>query len=124
MNTYKAIFQPCERFETSTLRSIRFKAPNNKLALLKASPSYGWGCGEMEEDPDEEELKEELNMSLKRMIEICKEFNGDGTDFLFLLKNEDTGEIIFKDGFTDCDDTVEEWDDSWIPKEILEISQN
>ena len=124
MNTYKAIFQPYERFETSALRSIRFKAPNDKLAFLKAKPHYGWGCGEMEEDPDVEELKEELDMPLKRMIEICKEFNGDGTDFLFLLKNEDTGEIIFKDDFIDCDDTVEEWDDSWIPKEILEISQN
>ena len=124
MNTYKAIFQPYERFETSALRSIRFKAPNDKLAFLKAKPHYGWGCGEMEEDPDVEELKEELDMPLKRMIEICKEFNGDGTDFLYLLRNEDTGETIFRDGFADYDGTVEEWDDSWIPKEILEISQN
>lgn len=125
MNIYKAIFQPYERFESPAPRTIRFEAPNDKLALLKAGPFYGWGCGRMEDDPDEEMLKEELNVPLEDMVEVYKQSNGDGTDFLFLLKNEDTGEVIFEDGdYTDCDDTVEEWDENWISEEILEVSQN
>ena len=37
--------------------------------------------------------------------------NGDGTDYLFLLKDETTGEIIFEDEDFDEDSEEEEWED-------------
>lgn len=117
MNTYKAIFQPYARFECLALRMVRFEAPNDKLALLKAGPFYGWGCCQMEDNPDPEELQNHLNVSLEEMVETYKESNGDGCSFLFLLQNETTGEVIFEE---DCveSDTVEKWNPEWIPEGV------
>ena len=109
MDTYRVFFQPYERFECPAPRTIRFKAPSVKHAIIKADPNYGWGCGKWPED--EEEVQEALNLSEEELLENLGSSNGDGTDFLFLLKNEDTGEVIFKDGdYSDCEDEVEEWD--------------
>ena len=115
MNTYKIVFQRYERFESPAPTTMYFKAPNDKLAFLKANPFYAYGCGKMEENPDEEELEELLSIPLEEAIEELHESNGDGFDFLFLLKNEDTGEVIFEDGdYTESDGEVEEWDDEWL----------
>ena len=114
MNIYKAVFQPYERYETPAPRTIRFEAPNDKLALLKAGPFFGWGCGRMldleEVEPDLEMLEEELNVPLETMVEVYKQSNGDGCDFLFLLQNETTGETIFEDGDYSEPVVVEDWD--------------
>ena len=113
MNTYKIVYQPYDRFESPAPRIEHFKAPNNKLALLKADPNLGYGCGKFPKELDEDELKDILAQSVEKFTENLRMCNGDGTDFLFLLENETTGKVIFRDGDYMDDDEVEEWDEDF-----------
>ena len=113
MNTYKIIYQPYERFESPAPRIEHFEAPNDKLALLKADPNLGYGCGNFPKELDEDELKDILAHPIEDLVEDFKMSNGDGTDFLFLLENETTGKVIFEDGDYMEDNEVEEWDEDF-----------
>lgn len=96
MNTYKIIYKPYDRCPMPTLTK-HFEAPDDKTAFLIADPFFGYACGAY----DPAELEEEdgyWNSPLETLKENLHTCNGDGFDFLFLLKNEDTGEIIFEDG--------------------------
>ena len=119
MNTYTMVFQPYD--ETPAPRVVRFKAPNDKLAFLKASPDMSWGCGKFDPEDIENCLPDDyLEMSVEEMAEDLYSSNGDGGDFLYLLKNENTGEVIFQDGEYEDNDKVEEWDVK-IPAKYLKI---
>ena len=116
MNTYKIIWQPYERFECPGPKTLTFEAPNDKLAFLKASPFFSYGCGNF--NVEDLEVEEDwIGEPLEDLVEMLHENNGDGFDFLFLLKNEDTGEVIFEDGDYTEQEGTELWEEE-IPEEF------
>ena len=109
MHTYSIVYEPYERFESSAPKTKTFKAPSKKHAIIKADPNCGWGCGKWPEE--EEEVQKLLSISEEDLLNNLEMSNGDGTDYLFLLKDETTGEIIFEDEDFDEDSEEEEWED-------------
>lgn len=111
MNIYKMTYQRYERYETTPVRVERFEAPSNTMALLKAHPGFGYGCGAF--DPcflDEFDANTISEQSLKESIGEC---NGDGTDFLLKLEREDTGEVLYQDAWYEEPDLseIDPWDE-------------
>lgn len=107
-NTYRIVFIEYSRGESERIEA-EFNAPNNKLALLKASPFLG-GCGSLDYW-DEEELKEYAKMSMAEIEDRIYSNNGDGQDYLISCTNAYTKDVIFRDsvdGFRSLVD--EDWD--------------
>ena len=125
MHTYSILYQPYERFECSAPVTKRFKAPSKKHAIIKADPNYGWGCGKWPEGDDEdiqEELQNALSLSEEELLDNLHTCNGDGTDFLFELKDETTGEVIFEDGgYEGEEEDVEDWDEAYEEYDDAEV---
>jgi len=105
MMTYKMIFEKYERMGGSEIVSSRFEAPSDKHAILKADPWFDYGCGRY----DKEEAKELLKLSEEKLISTLSENNGDGSDFLFYLKNESTGKVLFNE--MDVLEEIEGWEE-------------
>lgn len=93
-NTYRIVYIEYSRGESERVEA-EFNAPNNKLALLKASPFLG-GCGSLDYW-DEEELKEYARMSTAEIENMIYSSNGDGQDYLISCTNAYTKETIFRD---------------------------
>jgi len=55
----------------------------------------------------ESDMIEEENMTAEQVIEDIAGSNGDGCDFIFLLKNLTTGEVYIEEDYSEED---EDWD--------------
>lgn len=103
------------------IRNEVFLAPNDKAAVLVASPQICFGCGRFDpEDFDDEEKEQIRNMSVE---DLATEINScDGGDFLFSLRNETDGYTIFEEGYgmeddTDCDEWEEDMFEGFLSEE-------
>ena len=116
MHIYRITYQPYERYECTAPVTKRFEAPSLKHAIIFADPNYEGGCARWSGDDDDEDVQEELqnalSLSEEELLDNLYTHNGDGTDFLFELKDETTGEVIFEEGgYEDEEEDVEDWEE-------------
>ena len=102
----KVVYQRYERYQETPISEGHITAPDLRTAILALLDRIGMYC-----DSEEILALEEENGKKWTAEELINNFicsvNGDGCDFVFNIKNEETGEIIFN---SDCDYEPESWD--------------
>lgn len=102
----KVVYQRYERYQETPICEGHITAPDLRtaiLALLDKIRMYADSevISELEEDNGKKWTAEELINNFIFLV------NGDGCDFVFNIKNEETGEIIFN---SDYDYNPVSWD--------------
>ena len=102
----KVVYQRYERYQETPINEGYITAPNLRTAILTLLDKI-----RMYTDSEEIlELEKERGrkFTAEQIIdEFIVPYNGDGCDFVFNIKNEDTGEIIFN---SDFDYEFEAWE--------------
>ena len=102
----KVVYQRYARYRETNISEGRITAPDLRTAILALLDNIGMYVDseevlELEEENGKKWTAEELIDNF-----ICS-VNGDGCDFVFHIKNEETGEIIFN---SDYDYEPESWE--------------
>ena len=102
----KVVYQRYERYQETPISEGHITAPDLRTAILALLDKIGMYADsevvlELEEENGKKSTAEELIDNF-----ICS-VNGDGCDFVFNIKNEETGEIIFN---SDYDYDPVSWD--------------
>lgn len=102
----KVVYQRYERYQETPISEGHITAPDLRTAILALLDRIGMYADsevvlELEEENGKKWTAEEL------IDKFISQVNGDGCDFVFNIKNEETGEIIFN---SDYDYDPEFWD--------------
>ena len=102
----KVVYQRYERHQETPVSEGRITAPDLRTAILALLDKIGMYA--KSEDVLDQEEENGKKWTAEELIDnfICS-VNGDGCDFVFNIKNEDTGEIIFN---SDYNYEPESWD--------------
>lgn len=100
MKRYEMAYTEYDRGGEGTIRIVGFEAPSDNAALMFASPiHFSFGCGELNitlTGSEFDEYREKLQMSLSDLADEVSSCNGDGTDFLYWVRDCESGEYIFE----------------------------
>lgn len=94
-------YEPYERYTQSPIKKARVSGPTLLEALKKLVDN-------MRLYIDSEDI-EDQDMNDQEVIEAIQRWNGDGCDWIFLLKNLTTNEILIEEEY--YEDEAENWDD-------------
>ena len=102
----KVLYQTYTRYQEMPISEGHITAPDLRTAILALLDRIGMYADsevvlELEEENGKKWTAEEL------IDKFISQVNGDGCDFVFNIKNEETGEIIFN---SDYDYEPESWD--------------
>lgn len=100
MKRYEMAYSEYDRTGDGIIQVVRFEAPSDNAALMFASPMhFSFGCGELNITPtgsEFDEYREKLQMSLSDLADEVNSYLGDGTDFLYWVRDCESGEYIFE----------------------------
>lgn len=100
MKKYEMAYTEYGRGGKGTIRIVGFEAPSDNAALMFASPiHFSFGCGELNITPtgsEFDEYREKLQLSLSDLAAEVNNYNGDGTDILYWVRDCESGEYIFR----------------------------
>lgn len=94
----EVMFEDYERFESGNIRRAQVSGVDLLDALKKMVDHMGLYITSEDIEDDE--------MSAEDVIDSIESSNGDGCDFIFLLKDVTSGKVYIKEGYND----LENWD--------------
>lgn len=97
--TLEIMYDPYERYGSKPIRTIRVEGDNLVDALANYVES-----GEVLVYLDKDTIEEE-NMNARQIIQQLKDENGDGCDWIYYMKNLNTGKFLIKENY---DEKMEE----------------
>lgn len=106
MNTVKlkVVYEPYERYEMSSPKIGHITAPTFREAIIKMLSRVSMYLDKESIEEQEKELGRELTQ--EELIDQLTSQNGDGCDYIFLLRSEITGEVYIKEFYS----PFEEWE--------------